>query len=289
MKDLSIIIPHYNCPKKLKRLLFTIDMFREDGIYDKTEVIVVDDNSTKDILELKQLGQQYPEVKFIFAEKNKGAGAARNIGLKEATGKWVLFADSDDYFNEDMWAAVSANFMAKEDIILFPPTSVIDETNILADRHRESARIVSSILDEHDEKAELNARYMMTLNLSRMIRRELIEHNQIRFDESMRYFEDAIFAMECGHVAEIIGARKTIIYCITQSKDSETYKDDETSDLLRRKCSYLRAKRLCDLLTPHQQEVLNAGKGLVLKRYNDYKRTAVSKAMYKSYLMTHKY
>lgn len=87
----SIIIPHFNDFKSLERLLNSIPS-RDD-----IEIIVIDDKST-DEYDLDSI-----KSKCIFLNNEtpiKSAGTCRNIGLKIAKGKWLLFADSDDVFFE---------------------------------------------------------------------------------------------------------------------------------------------------------------------------------------------
>ena len=85
---LSIIIPHYNTPDRLKSLIAKLLALANE--YPETEFIVVDDGSTCDMEFLKQL-----PVKAIF-QHNKGAAAARNVGLNAATGRYIVFVDADD-------------------------------------------------------------------------------------------------------------------------------------------------------------------------------------------------
>lgn len=123
MKEISIIIPHYNSYKKLERLLKSIPL---DNL--KVEVIVVDDNS-KDEEIYKNLQLEFKNVIFLKNKSsNKGAGGARNEGLKIASGKWLLFADADDYFESGAFKKVFSNIDKKEDIIYFKPTSVYEKT-----------------------------------------------------------------------------------------------------------------------------------------------------------------
>ena len=90
--NLSIIIPHYNSSNFLEKLLLSIPKKKD------IQVIIVDDKSElshlKVIYELKKI------YSFDFFQNNrdKGAGSCRNIGLEIAIGKWILFADSDDFF-----------------------------------------------------------------------------------------------------------------------------------------------------------------------------------------------
>ena len=93
-KIYSFIIPHHNCPNLLYRLLDTIPQ-RED-----IEIIVVDDNSDADKVPL--INRNDVQLFLIPASESKGAGHARNIGLDHAKGKWLLFADSDDYYEKNV-------------------------------------------------------------------------------------------------------------------------------------------------------------------------------------------
>ena len=92
MKEItySFIIPHHNTPDLLLRLIDSIPQ-RED-----IEIIVVDDNSDDG----KKANITRSDVKTIYIDKEhtKGAGRARNVGMDAATGKWLLFADADDFY-----------------------------------------------------------------------------------------------------------------------------------------------------------------------------------------------
>ncbi len=90
---ISVIIPVYNVEKYLRECL--------DSVINQTlkdiEIICVNDGSTDNSLEiLKEYEKQDSRIKIID-KKNEGAAAARNLGLKSATGDYVIFFDSDDY------------------------------------------------------------------------------------------------------------------------------------------------------------------------------------------------
>jgi len=93
MVDFSIIIPHKDIPDLLQRCLDSIP------VRDDVQVIVVDDNSDGNIVDFDHFPQwkgKYYEC--YFTKEGKGAGYARNVGLEHAKGKWVVFADADDFF-----------------------------------------------------------------------------------------------------------------------------------------------------------------------------------------------
>ncbi|PAV09386.1 glycosyltransferase family 2 protein [Methanocorpusculum parvum] len=94
----SVIIPIYNTEKYLRQCLDTIITQTLQDI----EIICVDDGSTDKSLEILLQYQKKDERIVILTQQNKGGGAARNAGLKAARGEFLLFLDSDDFFEEHM-------------------------------------------------------------------------------------------------------------------------------------------------------------------------------------------
>ncbi|NQN51119.1 glycosyltransferase family 2 protein [Streptococcus suis] len=96
MKPLiSIIIPNFNRGHLLKDVLETVS----NQTYQPLEIIVIDDASTDDSIEIIQsLQKSIPNLLLFQQEINSGANACRNLGVDQATGKFIAFLDSDDYF-----------------------------------------------------------------------------------------------------------------------------------------------------------------------------------------------
>lgn len=94
---LSIVLPVYNMAGDNK-LRFCIDSLLSQTISDY-EIIAVDDASTDESPNiLKQYEKDYPDkVKAILCKENGKQGTAKNIGIKNATGEWIGFIDSDDW------------------------------------------------------------------------------------------------------------------------------------------------------------------------------------------------
>lgn len=94
---ISIIIPVYNAEMFLRECL---DSVVSQTIVEK-EILCIDDGSSDTSFEiLGQYRKQYPYIR-VFRQENKGAGEARNIGLKEAVGDYVCFLDADDFYLAD--------------------------------------------------------------------------------------------------------------------------------------------------------------------------------------------
>lgn len=91
-KTFSIIIPLYN---KAKYICKTIDSVLVQS-FDDFEIIVVDDGSTDDSKSIVQNHYKHLNNLSIITQTNAGPAAARNTGVKYASGDWVLFLDADD-------------------------------------------------------------------------------------------------------------------------------------------------------------------------------------------------
>ena len=92
-KTVSMIIPVYNVRDSLRKCLDSV----ADQTYKALEVIVVNDGSPDDSLEIiLEYTAKYPNFSCYTIE-NRGLGGARNYGMEHATGDYVLFLDSDDY------------------------------------------------------------------------------------------------------------------------------------------------------------------------------------------------
>jgi glycosyltransferase involved in cell wall biosynthesis len=92
---LSVIIPFYNVEEYLERCIISVE--NQDIVKEDYEVLLINDGSTDKSYEIAcRLKDTFTNV-VVLTQENKGQGAARNLGLKEAKGNYVLFVDSDDY------------------------------------------------------------------------------------------------------------------------------------------------------------------------------------------------
>lgn len=101
---ISIVIPAYNAEKYIQQCI--ISLARQDLPQDNYEILVVNDGSTDSTLSiLKRLSKEYPNI-HILTTKNQGVSAARNLGIKTAQGKTLLFVDADDYMAENVLSTI---------------------------------------------------------------------------------------------------------------------------------------------------------------------------------------
>ena len=192
MLKVSIIIPIYKVEKYIERCLLSIMSQTKAASHFSLECILVDDCSpdhsmdiVKHIINQHRNTKSILEFKFLRHNVNRGVSAARNTGLDHATGEYILFVDSDDYLLPNSLSTfIEAAYSHPEiDMIICNAKEV--RSNKLTHRFSEptlmddEGTIIYNILD----------RSFMTFAWNRLIKRELLVENNIRFLEGI-LFED---------------------------------------------------------------------------------------------------
>lgn len=206
--DISIIVPHRNIPDLLKRCIDSIPT------KDNIEVIIVDDNSDNKMVDFKNFpGIDRENTKVLFTKDGKGAGYARNVGIKEATGNWIMFADADDFFLPNAFDIIKNYFSSNYDVVYF---------NGIA-RMNEDLSIPSNRMDFHRSiiaGSDINLlRCQANMPMMKLIRHSIIHDNKIYFDETP-VANDIYFSLMVGIKAKNIGIDKRDILCVTDRIDS---------------------------------------------------------------------
>lgn len=216
----SIVIPHYNLPALLRRCLGSIPQ-RDD-----IQVIVVDDGSSEESKSaLKDIGNDFPNVQFAYQE-NLGGGAARNRGLDEAKGKFVMFADADDYFCENFIELVDRYAAQDNDIVYFNANFVDADTGKPAKQKNHVDEIIR-LYRKNTSKGETLLRYYFGEPWCKMVRRDIIEDNGIRFEQT-KIHNDTRFSYLVGYFAKNMAVCEEPIYnyMVRQGSVSKIISDD---------------------------------------------------------------
>lgn len=212
--DYSVIIPHKNIPELLERCLASIPQ------RDNIEVIVVDDNSDPTIVDFARFpGISRPNTKVIFHKAPVGmggAGVARNVGMAEASGKWLIFADADDFFHPIIDLMFDKYRDGDADIVFFRHDSVdsytLEPVRINTTRNR--------MLEEFDYTGDEDPlRFMIWVPWAKFIRRSLVTANSISFEE-VRFSNNLMFSVRTGHHAARIISDPAVLYCNTRRDGS---------------------------------------------------------------------
>jgi glycosyltransferase involved in cell wall biosynthesis len=221
----TIIIPHKNCPPLLQRCLDSIP--RQEDV----QIIVVDDNSDDTKVDFESFPGLYdPYIETIFTKEGKGAGYARNVGLERAKGKWLIFADADDYFNSDFSTVLKTYLDDDNEIIFFKIQSVLSGDS---NPHINGFNFLNSLIENVREKNNWDALKCYFLGpVSKLIKRRLVLDNQIRFQE-VSHSNDVLFSLRTAYVAKKIDISFTFFYCVTYNPGSLTWNVSEDSLVVR--------------------------------------------------------
>jgi glycosyltransferase involved in cell wall biosynthesis len=178
----------------------------------------VDDNSDKDIPRLKDVECQFPNVEFVFAKNEngrRGAGYARNLGLERVEGKWLIFADADDFFLPDFEKALDEYKDNENEIIYFFLNSVDSETLQPAQRADYFNNFLKKIQQSNDWDIALNIKTVW----AKFIKNDLVRQNAISFQEVPNN-DDVIFSSKLT----VSTTKKTlsdyVLYCVTDRQGS---------------------------------------------------------------------
>ena len=196
----SVVVPVYNVEKYLASCLDSI--LNQD--YQNIEVICVNDGSTDCSLGVLQKYQREDERIVIVNQSNQGLAAARNTGLMNAKGDFVLFVDSDDWLNRSA-ISLSLAFCEKQevDLVCFGVRCCCDDGNV---------RIGTKYLKNEiliPDKSWLTA--ISVTAWSKLYRASFLKKNSLRFPAGL-FYEDNPFYWECVSCARMWGVWKEILY-----------------------------------------------------------------------------
>lgn len=219
---ISIIVPVYNVAPYLKRAL---DSILRAELQD-CEIIVVDDGSTDDSAQILIAYQNIKNI-HIITQENKGLSGARNTGLSVAQGKYVMFMDSDDYYNsESLQLLIDYIKNTDNDLVVFER---INDKGI-------SLEIPYHLMDKQYLQVNRYVEDALKLNVFRtnvwdkIYLKDLIEKYHIRFKEGLLY-EDAAFVITFLSYSKKISTVSIPAYCYNLTNQGSITKCFREKDL----------------------------------------------------------
>lgn len=194
--DYSIIIPHKNIPELLQRCLDSIP--RRDDL----EIIVVDNNSSPELVDFDHFpGMDRSDVVMVRDNESKGAGGARNTGVSIARGRWILFVDADDMFN-DCINQILDDYKSKTDFdVVYFDLSYLTSINPYIEKKGKSGILQTiELYEKEPETAELLFRFKFLYPVGKLINRQLFSNGEVFFEDSI-IMNDAAFSYRLGYYA----------------------------------------------------------------------------------------
>lgn len=193
---ISIIVPVYNVEKFLPKC---IDSVMKQS-YRDFELLLIDDGSTDNSAAICDEYAGRYECCRVFHRKNAGVTASRNIGLSEAKGKYIVFLDSDDYIEKETLAKIYEQMEVQQyDICSFAARRIDEAGRFLYELRFDDMVTSLCFQDESRDKFLLKdfLQYRTGWEVCfHAFRRDIIEREQIRFEEKLSYAEDLLFTFE---------------------------------------------------------------------------------------------
>lgn len=189
----SVIIPCYNCEKTLEE---TAESVLNSGLYD-FEIVLVDDGSTDGTAALcDRLCEKHGEIRCIH-QQNAGVSAARNRGIEEARGDYIWFVDSDDTVMPLDTDQIEDALRKNEDCIMFGMVFSYERNDrIIMRESLSSGRYFEMTPKTMGELFPMlfRANYFSAI-WNKIIRRDVLLNNDIRFDTELINYEDLHFSI----------------------------------------------------------------------------------------------
>lgn len=185
MDVVSVIIPVYNREKVILNCIESLI----NQTYKDIEIIVIDDGSVDNTL--KKIKEIKDSRLKIYNKKNGGVSSARNFGLTKATGKYVVFVDSDDFCLNNMIEVLVEN-IKNHDIVFCGYNDYCNGKKVHTCElinASQTDKIAESIL-YLDEKGALGQPW------NKIYKKSIIDKYKIKFDENLSYGEDLKFNLD---------------------------------------------------------------------------------------------
>lgn len=198
---LTIIVPAYNAARYLPACIESLrtQKLREPG---DLEILVIDDGSTDATAGILRTEAAKDQRLHVLQQKHAGPGAARNLGLRTAKGRYVAFLDSDDALTTDEAAAFLVRQMETRqlDILLFGAEVTFETAELQERRYREVQGFhYRKAYGSYEAGRELLAELMLSGDFIpsaclMCFRRSFLQEHAITFPERLRC-EDEVFCI----------------------------------------------------------------------------------------------
>lgn len=212
---ISYIIPAYNCEETLERAVNSI-INNSKVSY---EILIIENGSTdKTNLVINQLAKNNPHIKLFCS--NKGVSNARNKGIQEARGEWIIFVDSDDY----LISSVDMNKrLSTFDLIVWNFKSGKKTKYLTKETHnyiskKDCQSLICTMLNDPTK--------FMTV-WGKAFRTSIIQENSIWFNPNMEVTEDSYFLLNYLLVCQKIQLNSKIVYQYSVDVTSTTRSHNE--------------------------------------------------------------
>jgi len=210
---LSIIIPVFNVEKYIKQCILSV--VNNNLPATDYEIIVIDDESPdRSVFIIQKLMVIYDQIKLI-SQQNKGLGGARNTGIQNANGKYILFLDSDDYLMGNSLNNI-VNYCLKWDLDILEFGAVgVTENKKEIYRYSNKAKQINNGFQYLSNNVSMNSACNKLYNV------KFLKEQGLQFIEHL-FGEDFEFNTRAFYYAKRVSCVNNILGCFVQTPNSIT-------------------------------------------------------------------
>lgn len=220
LDKVSVIMPVYNSEKSIKNAIESVI----SQTYQNWELIIVNDGSTDKTLEICNEYKDNLKIKIISKE-NGGPSSARNLGISQSNGKYIMFIDSDDTYENTIIEKMVNNM--ESDKIVCCNYYKINFGRKRFSKLEEDIIVNNDGLQEFIEKTQKNTLFNITCN--KIYIRKILTENNILFNNQVDFGEDLEFNAEYFKYIKSAYLIKEPLYnyYIADSSSSFKYRDND--------------------------------------------------------------
>lgn len=230
---ISVIIPVYNGEKYIEQC---IQQLQEQDKEIDCEFLFINDGSTDYTLDIIcKYAQNDSRIKHI-SQENSGVSAARNRGLSNAIGEWIVFVDVDDVIDPqylyDINLEISHNPSAS--MLVYARHYINKDSRIIDTSKFTKKDLICSLLTEKPI-SELGTDFLLFAVWSKAYKRDFLTTNHIKFVEKLKWAEDLIFQCLAFQYANEIKFIYRGYYRYVQNSDStiHTLREDDCMTMIK--------------------------------------------------------
>ena len=221
---LSVVSPVYNGAKYLEPFLQSV----LQQSFPHFELSMVDDGSTDSSIEIIKSYQKKDSRIHLIGQNHKGAGSARNFGLSQAKGQYIIFLDCDDWFNDDFFKTMIDRIEVDQSDI------AVCESFIYNQQTGETEKfVIPETGNQKIERTNLVFDIFAPNPWTKLYRVSFLKQNQLLFQEipSCNDWSFAYTSLACAEKISVI--REPLVYYRTKTTTSiSSYRYKRTKDIV---------------------------------------------------------
>lgn len=186
---LSIVIPVYNAEKYIEKCIKSLWKVSNEEM----EILLIDDGSTDNSAEIcKEMSNRYSAIHYFYQE-NQGVSAARNRGIQEARGEYLMFLDADDFLKSIPWESFQKYLKGNYDFVGYAYDSLFEDGKCIKEP------FPFTEMEERNKKKIFEI--LMTTPLlhtcwGKVFKKKNIKEHKISFPRDLKIGEDYVFVLK---------------------------------------------------------------------------------------------